>query len=334
MINMKILFVGDPHVQRSNLDESERLMEWIRITAKKNNAKVLFAGDLYNDFAVKRVEVEEFWDKHLRSMDNPVVITGNHDMNSDATASALTVHKSICEIIDSPKMASFGDFAFMPFIRDNALFIRECLKLHSLGAKLIFCHAEFNGAQYENGFYSPHGIDPKELPTDLRFISGHIHKEQEFGNVWYPGTPRQLTRSDVGEVKGIHLLTIENNVLSKKEFIATPEEVCTPFRQITITPETVSIPVIPISDRVYVDIQGPKDFISAVLKSIPNQAKIRTFPDQDARIDKISETDGIPIAFMKYAEKFSEEKKLPEEIKNKVIQKVYSHCASLKMETV
>lgn len=330
---MKILFVGDPHIQKSNLDESERLMSWICNLAQKSKAKILFAGDLYNDFAVKRVEVEEFWDKHLRLMDNPIVLTGNHDMNSDATSSALTVHKNVCELIDTPKIIATLGCGFMPFIRENNRFSEEALSLYSKGVKLIFCHAEFNGAQYENGFYAPHGIELDKFPADLQFISGHIHTAQLFKNVWYPGTPRQLTRSDVGENKGVYLLTIKNGILIDKEFIATPEDICVPFKQIIVTPSSGDIPLMPLSDRVYVDIHGPKKFIDEVIKKIPNQAKIRTFPDQEKNTHGISESDGIPIAFMKYAQKFSEEKKLSTEITNKVIEKVYQSCPSLKMVT-
>lgn len=324
-----ILFVGDPHVQKTNLEESERLMKWIVTVAQAHNAQILLAGDLYNDFAVKRVEVEEFWNRHLRAMGRPIVLTGNHDMNSDCSSSALTVHRDQCALlVDGPM--KINDVGFLPFIRDNQVFIKEALGLYQQGVRLIFCHAEFAGSQYENGFYAPHGIDLMEMPSDLLFISGHIHKQQEFGNVWYPGTPRQLTRSDVGQTKGVWIISAATGVLSRN-FIPTPENVCVPFKQITITPDTKEIPGIPESDRVYVDIQGPKEFIDKMLKKIPNQAKIRTFPDQEKPVHGISESDGIPVAFLKYAAKYAADKQLPPEVAKAVMDKIYHKCPMLKM---
>ena len=52
-----------------------------------------------------------------------------------------------------------------------------CVQLKSAGPTVLVCHSEFSGSQFENGFYSPHGFNPDEIPFDT-IISGHIHKEQ------------------------------------------------------------------------------------------------------------------------------------------------------------
>jgi len=49
------------------------------------------------------------------------------------------------------------------------------------------CHQTFDGAKFSEGFYTTDGIDSSLIKTDL-IISGHIHIEQRWANVYYPGT--------------------------------------------------------------------------------------------------------------------------------------------------
>lgn len=330
----RYLWVGDPHVQKSNLDESRRLFAWVKDQAAGLKAQVIIAGDLYNDFSLMRVEVAEFWHETLAMLSDPlygvpIVIEGNHDQTPDGTQSALTVHEDLCDLMRNPM--SYGDIGFMPFIRDNEKFIQEALSLYGRGVRTIYCHAEFQGSQYENGFYAPHGIDLSRFPTDLKFISGHIHKRQEFGNVWYPGTPRHLTRSDVGESKGIWLIDGQ-----ERRFVPTPEDVCVPFREILLTPESLSAyPNIgkasPSNERLYVDVRGPKDFVAKTLKILPGDAKVRTFVDAEQRTGGISESDGIPTAFIKYMSRFAAEKSMQPEVAKAVLSRIYDRCPSLRI---
>lgn len=328
----KILWVGDPHVQKSNLDESRRLFEWVVAQHKQHAAHVILAGDLYNDFSLMRVEVAEFWHEFLTKLGAAYVITGNHDMTPDGAGSALTVHSGQCRLIDKPVGpfligGNMGPVGFVPFMRDNEKFLAACQDLYLAGCRTIFCHADINGAQYENGFYSPSGVDISGLPQDLKLISGHIHKQQEFGNVWFPGTPRHLTRSDVGETKGIWLLDGD-----KRTFIPTPEDVCVPFREYVITPETEHLTAeLPHSDRVYVDVRGPRDFVSKTLKRIPETNRVRTFPQDEAKPAEIRESDGIPMAFLKFAAKWASSKGMTPEAAQVVLARVYEKCPSLKI---
>ena len=333
---MRVLWVGDPHVQKSNIDESKRLAGWVR--AERDSLKpdyVLLAGDLYNDFGLKRVEVDEFWTHVLSDvLPGSIVLEGNHDQTPDGTGSALSVHRDRCNLINGAAVLSRG-VGGMPFIRDNAKFLETCKALYAEGARTIFCHADVNGAQYENGFYSPGGADVSGLPADLKLISGHIHKQQEFGNVWFPGTPRHLTRSDVGEKKGIWLIDTD---LNQRWFLETPPEVCAPFLEVTVTPENFDVVMnsvmrLPPTDRLYVDVKGTKEFIDKAIGVLPDQAKIRTFVASTKPRSGVSESEGIPTAFVKYAAKYAAEHSLSPEVAQKVLTKVYAKCPTLRIGT-
>jgi DNA repair exonuclease SbcCD nuclease subunit len=219
-------------------------------------------------------------------------------------------------------------FGFMPFIRNNEQFTKLALAMYERGVRTIFCHGEFDGAKYENGFYAPHGVDLKAFPSDLYFISGHIHAQQEFGNVWYPGTPRHLTRSDAGETKGIWFYETKTG---RREFVPTPVEVAEPFQEFTLTPESTLRPEqIPTSDRVFVDVRGPQEFVKATIKQLSPNVRVRSFPDQKKAAVDIKESEGIPVAFVKYASKYFMENNVSLEVAKKVIEKVYTKCPSLR----
>ena len=321
---MKILFCGDTHVKKDNIEPSRRLILWLVNLAKIHNATILFAGDQHDSMGVVRAEVIEFWDwayETINKVSQSISITGNHDLSADSLSSAMTAHKFVTQVIDdSPavidkvtkKVWGIG------FIRDFKIFHARVMSAYEQGARVIVCHAEFNGAQFENGFYSPHGFDTNAFPSDLMFVSGHIHKKQSLidnkgiTRVLYPGSPRMLTRSDIGQIKTVTLWDIQDNSFRD---IEVPEEVCPRFKHFIITPDNSElIKNIPDSSFVYVDIKGPKDFIQSMCKKISDNVKLRTLLDQsDNTLLKIKESEGIPSAFSKYLKIYKDSNNLSQD---------------------
>ena len=304
---MKYLLLGDPHVCKANLDESARLMKWV-ISMLDRDTRLIVLGDAFNDFGVARVEVIAFWDywlKEAAKVTTVYVITGNHDMNSECTETALIAYESIQNVhIVMPgkylelQMTNKEIIFLLPFYRHNEDFIKAVNEAKALGATYVICHQEFNGAQFETGMYTPHGVKLEELPKGIKFISGHIHKEQQINDgqevkVLYPGTPRQLTRADIGEVKGV---TLWNEATGIFEKIPTPKEVCEPFSYIVID-ENNPNPTIEPSQRTYVDIKGSAEFIKKAMKKLPDEVKVRTFPENESTAIAVKESHGIPAAF-------------------------------------
>lgn len=328
------IFVGDMHVKKDNIEESKRLIKWIEATAQEHQVPVLFSGDQYNDFSIARIEVADFWDWAFSHMKSPVIaLAGNHDGNPDMSLNFMDRHKGRVMVISEPtEMDSpTGKVLLMPYRRQNEVFISEVQ--HSEPTYLIH-HQEFNGAMYENGFYSPHGVDPAELPQTVKWaIGGHIHKEQEFGVCLYPGTPRHLTRSDVGEEKGIHLISLSKKAAGQPAHtkLATPEEVSEPFKYVQITPEFSGDISEYNSSRTYVDLKGPKAFVDSMLGLVDKNVKLRTFPESEAVEVEVKESDGIPKAFMDYAMKYAEKHGLGAAEIKVVLKKIYDKCPSLKV---
>ena len=175
--------------------------------------------------------------------------------------------------------------AAIGFIRNEETFYNTVRAAYAAGARTIFCHAEFEGSQYESGTYAPNGFKLDRYPADLSFITGHIHKQQQFGKVWCVGTPRHLTKSDIGEVKGVNALNLQTGVTL---FSPTPEDVFESFKSITLeespTFDEKVLKDIPDSTKVYIEIKGSREFCKKIARSLPSLCKV----GQHTRISTVS----------------------------------------------
>lgn len=234
---MKILRVGDPHVRVSNIDESDLLLSMIAGLAIKHSVdRIEILGDLFHTHAILRLEVLEFWTnalEHLSDICEVVVLVGNHDQTGDynSQSSALDIFSKLK--IRNLKIAEYplvlGPIAYISYIHDPAKFVSTANALAAAGAKALVCHQTFNGSKFESGMYAPDGIDPDLINFDV-IISGHIHAQQRFGKVIYPGTARWDTASDANQPKGLWIF--EHNDITgsvvKETFFST-ENVCKPI---------------------------------------------------------------------------------------------------------
>ena len=264
---MKTLFLGDPHTTVGNLEESERLMQFVLEQSQKVD-RLIILGDLFHTHANVRVEVLEFWSKWFYELDSAgvrtIVLVGNHDQIGDYSSKShsLSVFNKIpyerVEIISSGTV--YGNFGFIPYIHDQQEFIKEANRLTEEGAKILVVHQDLDGAQFENGFYCPNGVKQEDLHADL-IIGGHIHKRSRFGKVILPGTARWLTSSDKNEPKGLWLAEFDNDgKIVQEEFLDT-SHVCTPIYAYTYK-EGDNCPEIPEGSRASVELQGSSEWVS------------------------------------------------------------------------
>lgn len=207
----KTLLVGDPHGKISNVKDFEQfLAQLLIIVGSGKYKKVIVLGDLFDSFAVIRSEIMAFWSQFLISSgrySEVILIVGNHDMAGESGgAHSLEPFKSFPNVKVVDTLTEIDGVYYMPFVRDNAAFE---ISIRSIPAgALLICHQSFNGAQFDNGFYDPHGADPSCVSQLAGVISGHVHKQQKVANIWYPGTPYQMTFSDAGETKGVFEVTL------------------------------------------------------------------------------------------------------------------------------
>lgn len=240
---MKFLRCGDLHVKPSNLEESERLLQFIVDKAIEYNVDVLeLEGDIADTHDVVRLGVIEFWDKWFRILSEQkfktVVLAGNHDMRGDYGSDYSFLHPFKKHENDKLHLVTSGwkveNYAYLPYIHNDAQFISNANLMAKQGATVLISHPNFIGATYDNGTPINNGVDQDLLdPRFLHLIGGHIHTENSYGRVWYIGTPRWFTASCANKQKGIWVCTHDDTgLMTNREFVST-ESICTPILSLT-----------------------------------------------------------------------------------------------------
>lgn len=180
----KILRVGDMHVQVSNIAESKLIVQLVKHTAEANGVDAIeFLGDQFNNHSVVRLEVIDFWRWaaiFLSTLEVPIIfLKGNHDICGDRekeeqiSANDIFIGMKNCYVVNT--WMNYGSIAYVGYTSDKAKFMEYAKKAFEDGcATTLVCHQTFNGAQYDNGFYAPEGLDPIVVPQPC-VISGHIH---------------------------------------------------------------------------------------------------------------------------------------------------------------
>lgn len=307
---MKILFVGDPHVQPSNLEESERLLGFILDTAKKEQAdSLVFAGDLFHTHAVVRMEVMSFWQRWLNKIEaekiSTALIVGNHDQIGDKQRedkmSALDPFSTgfqYVSVISKPRQIC--DLGFLPYTSDHEKFLAWTEYMKSSGVKRLFCHQTFDGSKYDNGFYAPDGIDVSRIPVFDEVVSGHIHTEQKVGSfIFYPGTPKWDTMSDANEEKGIW---ISDKAGSWKKIPTA--SVCRKITKITLEENSYSGDVeIKENEKTVIELVGSTSWISSMSKKLKGKASIIAKPTESE--EKKKKRKNMNMDIYSYADQFA-----------------------------
>jgi DNA repair exonuclease SbcCD nuclease subunit len=238
---MKILRVGDPHAKVGSLAELRTLILFVVQQAQLHNVqRIEILGDLFHTHNVIRLEVIEFWTwalDLLSKLYETVVLVGNHDQSGDyhSNFSALSLFALVkwknLYIIEKPTL--IGVYAYIPYTHSPNDFIIDANRLASEGGKVLVCHQTIEGSKYESGIYAPDGI-PSEGWHDrfIHVISGHIHSEQAFANIIYPGTARWDTVSDANQPKGIWVFShdYDGKILSSERL--STETVCSPIKTV------------------------------------------------------------------------------------------------------
>lgn len=141
------------------------------------------------------------------------IIIGNHDIlnKSTNTITSVRVLERIpnIRIYYTPVVEVVGGktVLFNPWVNDPD---SERRLLASVDADYIFGHLDVSGCQLNRSGVrsnSENSIDTKEFKNSVVY-AGHIHKRQDNKNVHYVGTPYQMSRNEMDDVKGITVLDV------------------------------------------------------------------------------------------------------------------------------
>jgi DNA repair exonuclease SbcCD nuclease subunit len=320
----KYLFVGDPHGTPDDLDDLKQLFALIWGVAKKHNATVVIAGDLYHTHAIIHAEVLYAWWNFLQDLKEDyvkaILVKGNHDMpggNPNSKAASLWSHFDQAECVILQPHVEPG-ILFCPYTSGEQLVTWS--KFHPECHTLI-CHQTFDGSTYENGFFAGDGVKPEDIVQE-RVISGHIHTPQAFGKVWYPGAPRWRTLSDANVERAIWLLEFDKTGAMTK----TPFDTGTVCRKIYAL-DDVEGQLLPkhlprkAGDVYRVEVRGSQAFLDerrlfweawgAQVRGVRTDAKTGI---------KVRESDGVGVAFGKWIDVFEPRHGTPKPVLKQMIK--------------
>lgn len=276
---MKVLRVGDPHVTVRNLEEAERLMDFVRQQAMDHDVDhIELLGDLFHTHAVIRVEVLDFWKKFFDRVSykiGVIALVGNHDQpgskEKEQQMNALNIFHDYEQIHIVNKPIVYNNIAYIPYMSDHAAFLKATQDLYNQGAvKLLVAHQNFTIPLYSDM------IDQNLVPQEA-IITGHIHEQRQIGKTFQVGTPKWDTMSDANENKGIWLYEHnEDGSVKSKQFIST-KDIVTPIIKHTIREGDVDV-VLNDKARNYIELIGTSAWIVQMKKKYKGLAAISAKP--------------------------------------------------------
>jgi len=150
------------------------------------------------------------------------VIIGNHDVyyKDKTEVNSLKSLSHLAEnihVFESPELLTINgthNFLMLPWIEDVTK-LSNCVNDYRNICQYIICHADIKGLKFNKWTKVEHGIEMDALDSYKRVYGGHIHHRQESRNVLYTGTPYQMDRGDMGNIKGYYQLRVDGPELTE-----------------------------------------------------------------------------------------------------------------------
>ena len=141
-----------------------------------------------------------------------VIILGNHDIarknTNDVNSLKAFKHIPNIHVYEEPAVIEVSNkkLLLMPW-RASKQDEMDCISANP--ADFLFCHTDIAGLKFNKHTEVHDGLSLEFLNTFRKVYAGHIHFAQQKGNFRMLGNPYQMTRSDMGNAKGIWCFNIE-----------------------------------------------------------------------------------------------------------------------------
>lgn len=234
---MKIAVLGDTHFLVRNGSKSfneyfNKFYTDIFFPYLKNNniTTVIQVGDILDNRKVTHIqglsECKKYFFSKFDEYDIQLItIVGNHDsvykdtilVNSPKLL--LGEYKNITVIEEPKTLDIFGyDVAFFPWIcKEN--YDQTMKEVSQTKADICFGHLELRNFAMHKGILCDDGMESEIFKKFDFVITGHYHTRSHRDNIYYTGTPYELTWHDDSDQKGFHIFDFNSREL---EFIQNP----------------------------------------------------------------------------------------------------------------
>lgn len=160
-------------------------------------------------------------------------LLGNHDvfykntLKVNSTGLVLGEYNNI-KMYDKPTTIEFDGVSFdvIPWICEENM--TDCIDhINASKSDLCFGHFEFAGFEMDRGNICHEGMDAENFKRYELIMTGHFHHRSMQGNVYYIGTPYEMTWSDYNDPRGFVVFDTDTR---EHEFIENPHTI---FRKVS-----------------------------------------------------------------------------------------------------
>ena len=231
---MKIALLTDTHfgARNDNLNFNDYFYDFYEgvffpYLQQNNIQHCIHLGDLmdrrkYVSYRILKDFRERFIRPFLHLEIDLHILVGNHDIYFRNTNDVNSLNELLGErynnihLYAEAQEVDFGGFPIlmMPWINSQN-------EIYSFGmmdetkADTMMSHLEVSGFEMYGGHVSEVGHDKGEFRKFDTVFSGHFHKKSDDGQIYYLGTPYQMTWSDHGCPKGFHVFDTETRELTR-----------------------------------------------------------------------------------------------------------------------
>ena len=238
---MKIALLTDTHfgARNDNLNFNDYFYEFYEGVffpyLQQNNIKhCIHLGDLmdrrkYVSYRILKDFRERFIQPFVHLEIDLHILVGNHDIYFRNTNDVNSLNELLgakyknIHIYPEAQDVDFGGFPIlmMPWINPQN-------EIYSFGmmdetkADTLMSHLEVVGFEMHGGHFSESGFNKEQFKRFDTIFSGHYHKKSDDGQIYYLGTPYQMTWSDYNCPKGFHVFDTETRELTR---IVNPQKI-------------------------------------------------------------------------------------------------------------
>ena len=238
---MKIALITDTHfgARNDNVNFNEYFYNFYEGLffpyLQQNNIKhCIHLGDLMDrrKFVSYRI-LKDFRERFIQPFNylkiNLHILVGNHDIYFRNTNDVNSLQELLGERHDNIHLypeAQEVDFDGFPILMMP--WINPQNEIYSFGmmdetkADTMMSHLEVVGFEMHGGHTSESGFDKEQFKKFDTVFSGHYHKKSDDGQIYYLGTPYQMTWSDYNCPKGFHVFDTETRELTR---IVNPQRI-------------------------------------------------------------------------------------------------------------
>lgn len=190
---------------------------------------IISLGDVFdrrkfiNFDSLHRARAYWFDEVEKRNIDSHYIL-GNHDVYFKSTnrvnSPDLLLRDYNLKVYEEPEEVEFGSckMLMLPWI-NNENYERSMKAIEDSTASVVMAHLELQGFEMYRGAVNEHGLSHKTFSKFIYVFTGHFHHRSNKDNVYYLGSPYEMTWSDYNDPRGFHIFDTETGELT---FVQNP----------------------------------------------------------------------------------------------------------------